>query len=113
MAMHELELPTLDNLDDGRLALAWKKALQRAALDCEDRPGDNKPRIVTLQCEIIPVLAADGSGQLDTVHVSFQVQDKVPTRKTKKYDMSLRRGGVLAFNDLSDEDVHQKTIDEI
>ena len=112
MAVHQLSIPSLAELDEGRLNVAWQQALKRAAMDCEDRPGEEKARTVTLQCELLPVLAADGSGQLESVKVTFQVADKAPPRKTKKYDMGLRRGGVLVFNDLSTDDIHQKTIDE-
>ena len=110
--VHQLSLDSLKELDDGRLIVAWQQALKRAALDCEDRPGEEKPRVVSLQCELLPLLDSEGSGQLESIKVTFQVADKAPPRKSKPYDMALRRGGVLVFNDMSEDDIHPKTIDE-
>ena len=111
MAVHELTLSQLDALDNGRIVVAWQQALKRAVADCEDRPAVSETRKVILQTEIVPVL--DQDAQLETVKVQFKIKDTVPTRKTKKYDMQPRRGQQLAFNDLSDDNVQQRTLDEL
>lgn len=111
MAVHELTLSKLDALDDGRITIAWQQALKRAVADCEDRPAVGEARKVILQTEISPIL--DEDGQLDTCRVQFQVKESAPVRKTKKYDMDPRRGQILVFNDLSDDNVKQRTLDEL
>ena len=114
MALHEFKLETLTKLDDGRVVEAWNQALRRAILDCEDRPGVTEARKVILQLELAPTIDEDGN--VDTVRGQFQVKDSAPVRKTKKYDFSPRLQGkskVLIFNDLSDDNVKQHTIDEV
>jgi len=111
MAVHELTLSQLDSLDDGRIVVAWQQALKRAVADCEDRPAVGEARKIVLQTEIVPRL--DEDGRLSTVGVQFQIKDSAPVRKTKKYDMQPRRGKQLVFNDLSDDNVQQRTLDEM
>jgi hypothetical protein len=36
----------------------------------------------------------------------------VPARRTKTYSCGYRRGGQLVFNDLSDDNINQRTLDE-
>lgn len=111
MAVHELSIQSLDALDDGRVVAAVKAALKRCALDCEDRPGEKGARLVNLEFSLVPVPDIE-SGDLESIDVKFKVTDKVPKRQTRDYNMGLRRGGVLVFNDLSDEDINQRTIDQ-
>ena len=94
-----LSLKELAELDDGRIATAFDMAIKRVADDCNDRPGETKPRTVTLQIEIAPVLDVDG--MCDTVKSRIQIKDSIPTRKSKLYDFGLRKGGILAFNNNS------------
>jgi hypothetical protein len=41
----------------------------------------------------------------------FRVASTVPKRRTKAYSFAFRDGGKLAFNDMSDDNVHQMTMD--
>ena len=111
--LHEFSLPTLVNLDGGRITEAWLQALKRCARDCEDRPAVEKPRKVVLELSVRPVM--DEQGGLDTIRGTFQIKDTAPARESKVYDFGLRqiRGGdvQLVFNDLSDDNVNQSTID--
>jgi hypothetical protein len=108
--LHELKLENLTHLDGGRIVEALQQALKRAALDCEDRPGESKTRVVNLQFEFAPRI--DSDGVFDTVDMKAQVKETFPTRKSRKYNLGYRKGGMLTFNDLSDENFHQKSIDE-
>ena len=101
MAIRELSLSELQNLDAGRIAVAFQEELKRAAEDCEDRPGEQRARVVTLQCEVTPV--CDEDGLCEEVRTKFQVRSKVPTRKSKVYTMGLRKGGKRAFSDASND----------
>lgn len=111
MAVYEFKFETLHRLDDGRVCEAFNQAIRRAVLDCEDRPAETKTRKVVLQCELKPV--CDDRGELTDVAFLFQVKDSVPTRKSKVYRGAYRKtGGTnLVFNDLSDEDPGQGTLD--
>lgn len=112
--IHEFGLGTLINLDGGRIVEAWNQAISRATRDCEDRPAENKPRKVTLELELTPVVFQDGA-VLDSLKGIFRIKDTVPTRQSKDYSLGFRKRhgqARLVFNDLSEDDIHQKTIDE-
>lgn len=108
MAMVELTLDSLKDLDDGRVALAFVHELRRVVTDCEDRPGDTSVRKVSLQAEIKPVVAP--GGLLDGVTVGFQVKSSLPTKKSKVYTMNARRGGQLLFSSDNAEDYRQRSL---
>jgi hypothetical protein len=110
MAVHELNLGTLmDALDGGRIHEAFMAELRRVACDCEDRPGDDHARKVSIELQVTPV--CDEHGQLDSLSGKFHVTSTVPKRRSKSYSFGFRNGGRLVFNDLSDDNIHQKTIE--
>lgn len=110
MSMHELSLENLKDLDDGRANEAFKQCLRRIVGDCQDRPGVATVRKLDMTFHFKPIMAADG--ELDEIKVVIEMCDRLPKRSTKTYSMAPRRGGLLAFNDLSDDDINQRTIDE-
>jgi hypothetical protein len=107
----ELKLETIVKIDDGRIAEAWNQALSRVVLDCKDRPGCPDARKVILQMDVVPIIAEDGD--LDTVTGNFQIKDSLPVRKSRQYEFDPKRNGMLAFNDLSEDNVAQRTLDEL
>ncbi|MHB8953526.1 MAG: hypothetical protein ACYC4U_11200 [Pirellulaceae bacterium] len=110
MTVHELNLSSLmEQLDGGRINEAFMAELRRVALDCEDRPADSKTRKVSLELQIEPIV--DDQGQLDSLSGKFHVTSSVPKRRSKSYSFGFRRGGKLVFNDLSDDNIHQQTIE--
>lgn len=123
MAVHELNLAALmsnlqgdgsGSLDGGRVGEAFAAEVRRVALDCEDRPADGKPRTVTLTMTLTPIIATEPTGgivELDSVQARFQITSSVPKRRSKQYSFGYRKGGKLVFNDLSDENIHQKTLE--
>ncbi len=113
MAMHEFSLESLIELDGGRVPVAFNQAVQRLIKDCEDRPNDKAARKALVELSLSPV--CDDHGNLDEVKGSFKVKDTVPSRETKEYSFGVRKsskGPMLVFNDLSDDNVNQKTIDD-
>ncbi len=115
MALHELSLDSLLALDGGRVAVAWQQALLRAVADCEDRPAEEKPRVINLQAEIVPVTDENDVHIVDSVSIKFQIKETIPTRKSKLYSFGIRKKRdqlQLVFNDLSDDDINQRTIDQ-
>lgn len=110
MTVHELTLESLmDKLDGGRVAEAFAAEMRRVVSDMEDRPGDNKERTVNLSVRFSPVV--DDQGNLDEVRGKFFVTSSVPKRRSKVYSFGVRNGGKMVFNDLSEDDIHQQTIE--
>lgn len=107
--LKELTLATLAEIDGGRLAIAFKQALQRCASDCDDRPGEKKPRTVALQVTVEP--RQDQDGMCEDCNVRVTIADNVPKRKSKPYNCSLRKGGHLLFHPESLDDHEQETFD--
>lgn len=109
MAAQRFSLASLATIDDGRIRAAFEQALLRCEHDCKDRPAVADPRKVTISASLVPVLGPDG--EMDSCDIQFQIMDSVPKRKSKVYNMLAHRDGLL-FNELSPEDIHQRTIDE-
>lgn len=110
MTVHELTLEALmRDLDGGRIAEAFASELRRVAADCDDRPGDKNARKVTLTLAVAPI--CDEEGRLDTIAGKFHVTSTVPQRRSKIYSFGYRQGGKLVFNDLSDDNINQQTIE--
>lgn len=101
--IRELTLNQLVALDGGRVTEAWQQALGRALDDCDDRPGVDKPRTVTLTFALVPTM--DEQGRVESVAGQFDVKDSLPKRSTKAYQFSPRkRAGktVLTFDDAAE-----------
>ena len=109
--IRELTLENMKHLDDGRAMIGFDQAVRRAVADIVDRPATPDARKVKLEVQLIPVVDVE-TGELVSVKTRFTVDDKAPIRKTRSVDMEVR-GGHLAFNDLSEDDVRQRTIDEM
>lgn len=97
MAVKELQLATLADLDGGKIAVAWQQALKRLIADCEDRPGEYAARELTLTLSITPVM--DRAGMCEEVGIQGVVTAKAPKLKSKVYAMGVRRDQRLAFSD--------------
>lgn len=109
MPLEPFKCESLASIDSGRIGVAIDQAVARAHRDCADRPGVEKPRVVTLQIVLIPV-AQDGQGDLDSVNVEFRVRESIPLRSSKRYNMR-SDGRELRYNELSPEDHAQTTIE--
>ena len=109
MPIEKFQLGSLSTIDGGRINEAFEQALKRCEMDCKDRPATAKARKVALTAELVPVCTPQGD--LESVDVTFQIKDTVPTRESATYNMKAVPGGLL-FNELSPEDVRQGTIDE-
>ncbi len=107
--LEKFDLASLAKIDGGRIAIAFEQALRRVAQDCDDRPGEKKERSITLTLAVKPRL--DEVGMCEDCDVQVAVTDSVPKRKSKIYNMSLRKGGHLLFADESLDDHRQETLD--
>lgn len=106
MAIQQLTLDSLKDLDTGKVWQAFQMHLLRAAMDCLDRPADDKPRKVVLEFGLKPLMADDGD--CSEVVGQFAIHSKVPTHRTKLYSFGLRRNG-LVYNPDAPDNVNQAT----
>lgn len=107
----QLDLENLKVLDDGRLAAAFEQELKHVVLDLMDRPGDDRERSVSFKVKFKPI--CDEAGQCESVNVQLDIGSKLPSRKSRVYDMKARksqRGPMLVFNEMSLDNADQTTI---
>lgn len=95
----QLQLESVKDLDAGKITTAFNHELDYAARDCLDRPGDTRPRTITLQVDLKPII--DDDGLCESINIKFQTRCKIPTRRSKAYNLSLRKNGAIAFSDTS------------
>lgn len=104
----EFTLENLEHLDFGKAAMAFNHQIRRVANDCLDRPADATARKVSMEVVVKPALNDDGT--CDRVKLQIQVTSKIPSHRTRVYDLGLRKNGILAFAEDSPENFDQTTI---
>ena len=107
MALEKFGAGAIATIDGGRIGVAIDQAIDRARRDCFDRPGLEKPRKVTIEITILPVL---GEKDLDSCNVVMAIKESIPGRESRGFNMRAGKDGLL-WNELSPEDVAQTTID--
>ena len=110
MAQMELTLAALRQLDFGKCELAFAKDLERAVLDCMDRPGESKPRVVQLVFKIIPRSSDPETNDCDRVHIQAEIVCTVPRRRSRVYEMMPNVRGKLLFNPDTPTDANGQTL---
>jgi hypothetical protein len=111
MALLQLRLETLKDLDFGRPAVAFEQGLADAVRDCIDRAHDNRARKVTLEMVLIPVIEDDGD--CNQVEGEFKIKTVLPHRQTKPYSFGLNRQGRLFFSENAPDNVNQTTFEDV
>lgn len=100
----ELNLATIQQLQDGAVFQQAQKLIQQAVADCESRLTEKRPRKVVIQLEIEPVTALVDIDEentkrvLEGVKLRLQMDIKCPTRKTMEFDCGVGEGHSLLFN---------------
>lgn len=110
MPLHQFTLDNLESLDLGKASIAFNQQIRRVAEDCIDRPGDGNARKVNLEILVKPVTEADGT--CERVKLQIQVTSKVPSYRTRVYDLGLRKNGMLVFSEDSPDNFDQATLFE-
>lgn len=87
--LRELTLTDIAEMDGGRIGVAMAHAINRAADDIYDRPGESKARKIVLEVLLTPECGEDG--ECENVKMQAQVKDTIPSRKTRLYDLGVRR----------------------
>lgn len=113
--MHKVERVPLDfsnlrELADGRIEAMLAVHLTRAARDCLDRPGETKPRKVTLQFEFVPVLESEGYA--DRADCAIACKSNLPNHVSPTVQVELNPQGFL-FNKHVPESLDQHSFDEV
>lgn len=111
MSRKPFRIENIGEIDDGRIAAAVNVELGRVVQDCINRPGDASARKVTIETIVKPQKGDDGV--CVAVDVEFEVKSRVPSRRSKRYEMQTNAGGALVFNPASPDDVRQGTLDEM
>ena len=104
-------LADLQEIDGGVIEILFRRKLAMIAADLIDRPAVSSARKLTVELLFCPV--ADPSGALADVKVEAEVKGKVPVDRTRTISMGCRGGGEMVYNDLSPDDHHQATFDEV
>lgn len=109
-----LSIETLGDIDEGRIKAAVDLHLKKLTSDCIDRPGCKTARKLKLELYVTPQIDLD-TGQCDDVNIEFDIGSKVPNHRSRPVNCKVRKtakGPLLQFNDLSEENVNQRTLDE-
>lgn len=99
-----LSLAALGKLDP-RLEALFQKHMQTVSNDCMNRPLENTARKVMLEFEIKPVPDPE-SGTIDYCTISIEARSKVPTYRTKAYQLAPSKAG-FQFNSEVPENLKQ------
>lgn len=105
----QLTLANMRELDFGKIDVAFRHELKRIVDDMVERPGDDRPREIGIRFSFTP----DGeSGVCQTCRMEVEMKSKVPSVRTKPYELGVNAGGGLVFNPASPDDIKQGTLDE-
>lgn len=111
MGMQVFNAAGLATLDESRFAKAFDQAIKRAVQDARDRPGCTKVRKVTVVFEVVPTAVDLNTAELEAVDISYGFQESWPSRASRKINCGVKKNDSLVFNDLSPQDVNQRTFD--
>ena len=117
--LKQFKLENLPDLDGGRVAIAFGQLMELIVADCEDRPALQKPRKLQMVLDCVPDVQQDGA-VVDGIRTTFRLKAVFPERESREYSFGIRKQKVggerqtsLVFNDLSDDDIGQMTIDQV
>ena len=110
--LREFGFSEIQHLDDGRIVLVLDQFLEAALHDCEDRPGEEGARVITLKALVKPK-PDPGMGFTEKVDIEFEVDKKFPKMKSAAYEMGIRQKAGkprAVYNQFSPDSVDQRTI---
>lgn len=105
-----LTASTLSKLDRGSAAAALDLAISRAVRDCLDRPGEDRPRKITLQIDVVPVKEViDNVLSCEGARGIYKVRYRQPDWESQELDFGVRENGMLVFSETSPGNHRQST----
>jgi len=109
--LHKLEASTLHNLDRGVVAAGLDRAILQAARDCLDRPGDKRPRKITLQLNLKPIAHTDNNSiTCEGATGSAVIRTRLPDYESQSLDFGVKQNGSLIFSEFSPHNHRQGTL---
>lgn len=112
--IHYLTLASIKEMESGSYAKTFDELLRRASLDCMDRPHEEKPRVVTMKVQLVPVpqLRSDGSPMdgCDEVRAIITFDPKNPVYRTRELSLGTKANGSLVFNPDCLSNIKQMTL---
>jgi hypothetical protein len=111
------DLATLQTLDNGRPATAFRRAVEDAANDMIDRPKEERPRKVLLELTLVPIAKEDPNVNGKFIAcgstAEITIKSSIPNRRTRPYNFGMDRNGRLFFSEESPTNVAQTTFDDL
>lgn len=114
--IREVTLENIGEMSDGAVAAQFQRHLTRAISDCEDRPGDKTARKLVLEVEVIPVMEQMDGGGLPSIvnaNITCKIKSKLPDHVSRPTECQIKQGHRAVFNDMSENNINQRTLDEI
>lgn len=107
----KFNLGNLPLIDNGLIAEAFDREMKRLVKDCDERPLEEKPRVLNLSVKITPKPETSGRGIIcDEVIVEFELTGKTPLQRTRLYTMKPKNDGTVYFHPDLPSDPDEETI---
>jgi hypothetical protein len=109
MAKRQYEIRNIGELDSGSIANEFDIAMRHVLFDTTDRPTVSKPRKVTLEVSLVPVVD-ERNGVIDRVKVTHKIKETLPPKQCVESIMLPTKAG-LQFS-TNDPDARQSTFED-
>ena len=117
MGLSFFDLGTLQTLDNGKPAIAFRRAVEDASNDMIDRPKEDRPRKVILELSLTPIAQEDPNVNGKFIAcgstAEITIKSNIPNRRTRPYNFGLDRNGRLFFSEESPTNVNQTTFEDL
>ena len=108
--LKQIALENLADVAQGTVGIRFQNLIELAVKDCLNRPGVDKSREVIVKVRFKP--RKDEDGLAEEADVDVVLASKIPDFASQSVNCSLRKTGHAVWNDLSEGDVDQLTIDQ-
>lgn len=109
MAMETFQFEKLDQIDDGSVVKGINQALKAAFLDCEERPELKKPRKISLEIGVTPVME---KGEFRYAKVAMTIKSTVPAKGIEVTMRPSSKDAALEFQPSCPDNPDQKPLFE-
>lgn len=112
----ELDLASLQQLQGGQVFNQVSKLIASAVADCENRPAEERERVIVLKLSIRPESSVQEIDEnttrrvIDSLKLKLDMDLKCPTRRTIEFDCGLGEDHKLLFNPHSPHNHRQQPL---